>query len=373
MTNKPIHVWDIEIRVFHWLLLASVAGAWLIIQIGPPAWLGLHEALGFAIGALLVFRFFWGLFGSEHMRFSGFVRGPGPVLAHLKSLFSGKPLRFVGHNPAGGAMIVSLLLVLLGVCLSGVATMGGFDKAGPLAPFLTFAQGRQAKEIHETLTNLLLVLAGLHVAGVLLESILLKESLIGSMIHGKKQPHAESLGAAGEPKTPRSAVAVILSSLIVAGLGLTMLNLSLQPALGVPALGIPPIYVKECGSCHTAHHPSLLPSSSWKLIMADLGDHFGDDATLPQDKGREIGDWLVKGADLGWDTKAGQRIPASLKTEEPLRITKSAFWERRHRKIPENVFKTKLVGGKANCQACHVDAVRGGFKRGGIAIPEEIN
>jgi cytochrome b len=372
MTNKPIHVWDIEIRLFHWLLLFCVAGAWLSIQVGPPALLGVHEVFGFAIGAMLIFRFFWGLSGSRYMRFSSFVRGPGAILNHLKSLLSGKPLRFVGHNPAGGAMIVALLLVLLGVVLSGIATMGGFDKSGPLAPFLTFAQGRQAKEVHEVLTNLLLVLAGLHVAGVLLESLLLKENLIRSMIHGRKEAHPDAIEPPGPPKPDRRALAVVLASLAVAGLGLSILNLSMKPALGVPALAIIPDYVKECGTCHTAHHPSLLPASSWKLVMTGLNDHFDDTATVLEPKRTELENWLVKSADLGWDTKAGQLIPSTLKPEEPLRITQSRFWERKHRKIPDAVFKSKLVGGKSNCLACHVDAVRGGFQRTGIAIPEEL-
>ncbi|MBF0269399.1 MAG: cytochrome b/b6 domain-containing protein [Alphaproteobacteria bacterium] len=372
MTNKPALVWDIEIRIFHWLLLAFVVGAWLTVEVGPPSLLGLHEVLGFGIGAMLVFRLFWGLFGSWHQRFTSFVRGPVTVLSHLKSLLSGKPQRFVGHNPAGGVMIVALLVVLLGVVASGIATMGGFDKAGPLAPYLTFAQGRQAKEIHELLVNILLVLAGLHVAGVILESVLLKENLIRSMIHGRKEAHPAAVVPPGEAPIARPGLAAVLASLVVASLGSTMFYSSLKPALGVPMLGHNPQYVKECGACHTPHHPSLLPSSSWKLVMAGLSDHFGDDASLTEGNRQELESWLVKSSELGWDTKAGQRIPATLKADDPMRITASVFWERRHRKIPEPVFKSKLVGGKANCQACHVDAVRGGFSPLGIAIPEEI-
>lgn len=372
MTNKPLPIWDLEIRVFHWLLAAFVAGAWLTIEVGPPDLLYLHEVFGFAIGALIVFRFFWGLFGSTHMRFASFVRGPGAVLAHLKSLAQGKPQRFLGHNPAGGLMIAALLLVLAGVVASGAAAMGGFDKTGPLAPYLTFAQGQQAKEVHEFLVNLLLVLAGVHVAGVLLESLLLKENLIRSMLHGRKALHDGDIGPKGGERKPLKPAAVILATLTVAGIFLAGLYSSLQPAKGIPALAQNPVYNKECGACHTAHHPSLLPSSSWMLVMAGLKNHFGDDAELPEAKRQEIESWLVKSADLGWDSKAGQRIPASLKPEEPLRITQSGFWSRKHRHISDSAFKSKLVGGKANCQACHVDALRGTFHRTGIAIPEEL-
>jgi cytochrome b len=372
MTNKPIKVWDVEIRLFHWALLFCVAGAWASEELGPPDLLPLHEVFGFSIGVLLIFRFFWGLLGTQHMRFSGFVRGPGAVINHLKSLASGKPLRFIGHNPAGGAMIVALLVVLLGVVLSGIATMGGFDKSGPLAPFLTFAQGRQAKEVHETLVNLLLILAALHVGGILLESLLLKENLIRSMIHGKKEAHDDAIGPAVGEITPRPALAVVISCVVVGALGLTVFNLSMLPAKGVPQVAILPDYVKECGSCHTAHHPSLLPSSAWKELMGNLYDHFGDTATVLEPKRGTIEAWLVKSSELEWDTKAAVRVRATLKPEEPLRITQSGFWQRMHRKIPDAVFKSKLVGGKPNCQSCHVDAVRGGFQRGGIAIPEEI-
>lgn len=373
MTNKPIHVWDIEIRFFHWLLAAGVAGAWLSIQAGPPGMLTLHEILGFAIGIMLVFRFFWGLLGGQHTRFSGFVRGPRAVIGHLKSLLSGRPQRFIGHNPAGSAMIVVLLLLLLGVVLSGIAVMGGYEKSGPLSPFLTFAQGVQAREIHETLVNILLVLVGLHVAGVLLETVLLKENLVRSMLHGRKDPHLDAIGSATPGAAARPALAISLAAVVVAGASWAGLQFALMPAKGVPSLGHNPVYAKECGACHTPHHPSLLPASSWRLVMANLQDHFGDDASLPEDKRQAIETWLAGSSNLGWDTKAGQRIPATLKPDQPMRITESAFWTRRHRDIPENVFKSKLVGGKANCQACHVDAARGAFSRGGIAIPEEIH
>ncbi|TAN59251.1 MAG: hypothetical protein EPN26_00205 [Rhodospirillales bacterium] len=372
MSNERIKVWDIEIRIFHWLLLASVAGAWLTMQFGPPSLLAAHEILGFTVAVLLVFRLFWGLLGTEHMRFAGFVRGPKAIINHLKSLTSGNPLRFIGHNPAGGAMIAVLLLVLLGIVVTGVAAMGGFDKSGPLAPFLTFAQGRAAREIHGFLTNLLLVLVGVHVAGVLLETVLLKENLIGSMWHGMKPSHEDAQGSAVPQPVARPATATLLAVLLTAAAGGAGVWLSLLPPLGIPQWSMNPNYAKECGACHTPHHPSLLPSASWQKVMAGLDDHFGDDATLPEARRQELEDWLIRSTELGWDTKAGQRIPATLKPEAPMRITQATFWERRHRRIPEATFKTKNVGGKANCKACHVDAAQGRFSKLGIAIPEEI-
>ncbi|MBF0168233.1 MAG: cytochrome b/b6 domain-containing protein [Alphaproteobacteria bacterium] len=372
MSNKNIHVWDVEIRVFHWLLLISVAGAWLTIQFGPPGMLTLHEILGFAVGILLIFRFFWGFLGSEHMRFAGFVRGPRDVLAHMKSLLTGNPLRFIGHNPAGGAMIIVLLLVLAGIVVTGIMAKGGFDKTGPLAHYLTFAQGRAAREVHGILVNILLGLVGIHVAGVLLETFLLKENLIASMWHGMKPSHEDAQGAALPQPLARPATATLLAVLLTAAVGGAGVWLSLLPPLGVPQLAMDPSYVKECGSCHTPHHPSLLPSASWRLVMGGLDDHFGDDATLSEAKRQELENWLVSSTELGWDTKPGQRIPSTLKPDAPMRITQAKYWERRHRDIPEATFKTKSVGGKANCKSCHVDAAQGRFSKLGIAIPEEI-
>jgi cytochrome b len=106
---KPpeIRVWDPFIRVFHWSLATAVLIAWATDK---PLWL--HNWLGYAAGILIVVRVIWGFVGTEHARFANFVRGPRSVLNYLAGLLRFSAPRFVGHSPAGGAMIVALLIMI---------------------------------------------------------------------------------------------------------------------------------------------------------------------------------------------------------------------------------------------------------------------
>lgn len=171
MTEK-VRVWDRFVRLFHWSLVALIAGVWLTAD-GPKA---LHEQLGYVIGGLIAARVVWGLTGPRHARFSDFVRGPGAVLAYLRDLMAGRERRYLGHNPAGGAMIVALLLTIWGTVLTGwLQTTDAFWGSSAM------------EEIHEVLATLILVMVALHVAGVLVESLRHGENLILSMLTGTKR------------------------------------------------------------------------------------------------------------------------------------------------------------------------------------------
>jgi mono/diheme cytochrome c family protein len=131
-----------------------------------------------------------------------------------------------------------------------------------------------------------------------------------------------------------------------------------------------PLYKKECGDCHTAFHPSLLPSDSWKKVMGDLSDHFGEDATLDEPKLGDIAAYLIANGAETWDTEAANRF-RRVSAEDPRRITATRYWKRKHKDIAPAVFAQKNVGGKANCGACHTDADTGRFDDQAIKIPKE--
>ncbi len=171
MTDR-VRVWDGFVRLFHWSLVTMIAGTWLTAE-GAKL---LHERLGYAIAILIAARLVWGLIGPRHARFADFVRGPRPVLAYLRDLRAGRERRYLGHNPAGGAMIVALLLAVTGTALTGW-----------LQATDAFWGSSATEERHETLATLILVLAGLHVAGVLVESLRHRENLVLSMLTGTKR------------------------------------------------------------------------------------------------------------------------------------------------------------------------------------------
>jgi cytochrome b len=145
---------------------------------------------GYVVTSLLVFRVVWGFIGTRHARFADFVRTPDAVVAYLKSLLRPNAPRYLGHNPAGGAMIVALLILLALTSLSGLVVYAIGDQAGPLARLFAGVSSRWEDivgELHELLANTTLLLVAVHVGGVAIESIRHRENLVRAMWTGSKR------------------------------------------------------------------------------------------------------------------------------------------------------------------------------------------
>ncbi|MEJ2156229.1 MAG: cytochrome b/b6 domain-containing protein [Desulfobacteraceae bacterium] len=217
---KTVKVWDLYVRFFHWCLVVGI-----IAQLVTAEDLkNVHATVGYLLIVLLVLRILWGFVGSGHARFADFIYPPGEIFAYLKGLIRGNPRHYVGHNPAGGAMVCALLVILMLIALTGLKTLGAEGK-GPLArqsQNLTArawaddhtdrddddtarhddagenmngahshggnkAQAHFWKEIHETLVGIVLFLIALHICGVLASSYVHRENLILAMINGRKK------------------------------------------------------------------------------------------------------------------------------------------------------------------------------------------
>lgn len=173
-TGSPdIKVWDPLVRIFHWTLAAAFTIAFATGDELPR----LHEMAGYTILGLVTLRVFWGLIGTRHARFSDFVVGPRAVIAYLRDVASFRAKRHVGHNPAGGAMILLLLAVLVVTAATGLLT-DSLPKGG-----LRHA----AEETHEFFANGMLALVVVHVAGVIASSLVHGENLVRAMITGRKR------------------------------------------------------------------------------------------------------------------------------------------------------------------------------------------
>ena len=182
--KTTIKVWDPLVRLFHWGLVASFALAYL----SEDDWMDLHVYAGYTLLGLLAFRLVWGFIGPRHARFTDFVRRPSAVLEYLRELLVLRAPRYLGHNPAGGAMVVLLLLSLVLTSITGLAAYGA-EGYGPLAGWTAglVGLGREAmEEVHEFSANLTLSLIFVHIAGVLVSSVLHKENLVRAMITGRK-------------------------------------------------------------------------------------------------------------------------------------------------------------------------------------------
>lgn len=167
-----VKVWDNFVRIFHWSLVILFAAAYYT----RDKWEQIHIAAGYAILALVFARLIWGLVGSSHARFRDFLYSPRTIVRFLEDTARFRAKRYLGHNPAGGAMVVALLLGLVVICGSGVLMT------------LDYFWGLKWIElIHEIATYAVLALIVLHVAGVILASVEHRENLIKSMFTGRKR------------------------------------------------------------------------------------------------------------------------------------------------------------------------------------------
>jgi cytochrome b len=181
-TQELVKVWDLPLRIFHWLLVAG----FLIAYLTEDELLTVHVWAGYLVAGLLVFRLIWGFAGNEYARFSSFLCSPAQSLAYVKDLVALKTKRYIGHNPAGAAMIVLLLVSLLMTVITGFAVYGADQAAGPLAS-IGSGNEKMWEEVHEFFANFTLLLVAAHVIGVAIESYIHRENLAKAMVHGYKK------------------------------------------------------------------------------------------------------------------------------------------------------------------------------------------
>lgn len=169
--NQRILIWDIPTRVFHWLLAVSFAGAFLTAE--SERYRDIHVVLGYTLLGLIAFRLVWGFVGSRYARFRSFLFKPGEIAAYVASLLKAKPAHYLGHNPAGSVAVFALLALGLLTGLAGVIVLQDIG-------------GDVLEELHEMAAYAMLAVVALHVAGVVLSSVMHRENLVRSMITGLK-------------------------------------------------------------------------------------------------------------------------------------------------------------------------------------------
>lgn len=193
-----IRVWDPLVRLLHWALVLLFAIAWLTGD-GSETW---HVWTGYAIAGLIALRLIWGLIGPRYARFSQFVRGPRAMMRYLRNMARGHEPRYIGHNPAGAAMVLALLVTLSATAFTGwlmveptrltylpsmpqIVTPARADDDGDRAGGILHEEALEY--VHEVLANLMLLLIVLHVAGVIVASRRHGENLPRAMVTGHKR------------------------------------------------------------------------------------------------------------------------------------------------------------------------------------------
>lgn len=366
--GRWVRVWDLPTRVFHWALVFLVAGAVFTGFVTPEWWMGVHVWAGYGLVALMVFRLVWGVCGSEYSRVVSFVYPPRDTFEHLRGLLLLRPPHHVGHNPTGALMVFALAGVIIALVVTGLLVLGGEEKQGPLSAIIGYSVGAAAKGAHSWLTMLLLALVTAHVVGVVTESVLIHDNLVRAIVTGwKKLPPGAPVPT---PRPARLVLAVALLAVLAgSGVGILQWLSRLPPPRSLRVIAENATYQKECGACHYAFNPSLLPAASWAGLMTGLPEHFGEDASLDDSRTRNLAAWLVDNAAETFDTESSGRF-RQVAPDAPFRITATPYWIRKHASIAPDVFARKKVRGKVNCHACHRDARSGRYDDQAITIPE---
>ena len=366
--DRCVKVWDVPTRGFHWMLVFLVAVNAYTGFITPEWWMGVHIWVGYGLVALMIFRLVWGVCGSEYSRVASFIYPPRDTFEHVRGLMLLRPPHYVGHNPTGALMVFALAGVLTTLVVTGLLVLGGEEKQGPLAAVIGYSMASAAKQIHHWLTLLLLVMIAAHIAGVVTESVLTHDNLVRAIITGWKR-----LPPAAPVPTPRAARPVLAVALFVVVAGAAVATLDWfsrrPPPLSLRALPENATYKKECGACHYALNPSLLPAASWAALMTSLSEHFGEDASLDSPTTSRLAAWLVSNGAETFDTESANRFRL-VAPADPYRVTATPYWVRKHASVSPVVFGRKAVRSKVNCDACHRDAASGRFDDQAIAIPE---
>jgi cytochrome b len=181
--TRPVVVWDLATRWFHWLAVLLVAAAYVTWR---QNWMDWHSDVGDALLALVVFRLAWGFAGSDTARFTRFLAAPRAALRHLAHVFKREPDAQIGHNAAGGWMVVVLLALLLGQALTGILVNNDVANEGPLTELLPAWMLNLFSDLHDWLWNALLAAIALHVLAIAVYALAKGQNLLRPMLTGRK-------------------------------------------------------------------------------------------------------------------------------------------------------------------------------------------
>lgn len=216
-STKTVSVWDPLVRIGHWTLVITFFTAYFTEE----DFLTQHTWAGYVVGSIVLIRIIWGFIGSKHAKFKDFIYSPAAIFIYLKALVSRKPEHYLGHNPAGGLMVIALLFSLCATTYTGIALYAVEKNAGPLAGIVAnndkvlakasiisaaYAdedgnEGKNGQQnfsvneadeefwegLHEFFVNFTLLLIALHIGGVLVSSYVDKENLVKAMVTGHKE------------------------------------------------------------------------------------------------------------------------------------------------------------------------------------------
>ncbi len=211
MAEERRLVWDLPVRLFHWLLVLSMIASYVTAKIGFDA-MEIHRYLGYWTIGLVVFRILWGFVGPKHARFSSFVRGPAGIWRYAKALGAGTMIESAGHNPLGGLSVILLLALVAFQAGTGLFATDDVVWTGPYYNAVSEGWAERITGWHKMNFNFILAAVALHLMAIAFYFLVKKQNLVGAMVHGKKYV------AQNDAITKSELVKAIIVIVIAAGL-----------------------------------------------------------------------------------------------------------------------------------------------------------
>jgi cytochrome b len=331
-----------------------------------------HAIIGLSIGVLLLFRIIWGFMDIRYSKFKDFTFSFYELKEYMLNIF-GEKKEYISHNPASSWAVVFIIVLALLAVITGMLTYGTKEGMGIFSSLnnTMFKKMELFEEMHEFFANSLLVVIGAHIAGVVIDKIVHKTKTIESMIDGKKDIDSEDL----KLTLIQNVFAFIWIASTIIFLVYLLSNkqniLLADNNQRVDYQKEHPLFYDECKSCHTLYPPYLLPKNSWEIIMSDLENHFGDDASLDKEDALSIKDYLLKHSAENSTKESAYTIVKSIKDADTIEITKTSYWKKRHTELQDEISTNPKVLKASNCKACHVNIEQGLLNDKDIKIPSK--
>jgi len=361
MNKKPgyVFVWPIGTRIIHWMMAISFTGAF--ITSFYENLLHNHVALGFIFLIIIIYRIIWGFIGPRYATFKTFKLSLPQLKYYFIEKIQNRWRRIpAGHNPASSwftiwALGVGSIIVISGLLLYGIQEAKGF---------FSFLNSEHIHHVdilgyfHKYASYLFLFWVILHITGVMIEQFWHKTGMVFCMITGYKKTDGEDTQVKKSLAFFAYAMIFIATATYFFIISSNYNFLTMRKYTNVSYKDLHPVFVKECGECHSPYPPFLLPQRSWEKIMAGLDNHFGEkitDANITVTAQYSIKEFLIANSAETSTREVSVKIMKSLGERRPKAITKTPYWRETHKDIPESAFKDKDIKDKSNCKACHKD------------------
>lgn len=359
MNRKPgkVFVWPIGTRIIHWMIAISFTTA--LYTSFHEEQLHSHVALGFIFGIMLIYRIIWGFIGPRYATFNTFKLSFSELKYYFVEKVQNRWRKIPpGHNPASSWYTILVLFIGFIIIVSGLL-LYGVQEAKGLFRFLNegyYPYMDILFVIHQYASYFLAAWAVIHICGVLVEQFYHKTNMVFAMVSGYKK-------STGEDTKVKPILSFFAYSMIAFAAGIYFFIISsdynfltLNKFTRVDYKAEHPVFAQECGDCHKIYPPFLLPEKSWKRIIDDLDNHFGEkitEANISKSQQASIRDFLYANSAEHSTREASVKIMHSLGERRPKAITKTPYWRETHSHIPASAFKIKEVKDKSNCIACH--------------------